>query len=531
MPASKAPWKQVPIRIRIIIIGLIIFLGLVYAYNVLLVLRLDMPLQPEGSSLGFMHSIEIGRLYAPDALMTPPLAFLMHTPLSYYIEYLFWKLDPGHYWPLRLMTVVATLGVCVTIFIYQCRRGISSLAALFSAAMFFTSSAIFHWLLQARSPDQFQLIFTLIAFMVLQEQERKHRWTSLGSLMFSIAFVLAVFSKQTDLLTIPLTVGIWRVYRREFHNLATDIVLSGLLGTAVFLGFECYSHFSFHQNVMLHGYLPTMPPIFNDVVISESGLTLLFGGLIVLCFKTTDQLARIYFFVGLGVGLFTTTKLGSSAAHFFDLWTATCLIAGDVLHNAVCNRTRLKAHQWGILVAIGVLVVYFAKANLTYVSRFGSEKNKEMYASAIKYLKQMPDPVLAPDPGMLIQSEHTVFWDEPFIGAYRFKGDTNFLGMLNSDYFKSCVVDAWSPTLFYYPEPMFSIIKSNFVEVNNNDRYIFLVNQKSIVLGDELIIVEADSEKHLPFRTLREKERNTNSGFAKPMIMNVDKLSMPNSSD
>ena len=455
-----------------ILVGLMCLTTGVYLVAGWQALWISAPLRIEGVILGLMHSIRVGRLYAADALASPPYSILTHTPLSYYLGYGFSLLAPNQYWPLRTLTILATIAMGATFYLYQRKEGLSPLEALISPAFFVALEPMFLWCFMSRCPDQFEVMFSMGAFMIFKKQLRSQKWAKSESIAIGILAALAISSKQTAALTLPMTLGICRLLRREYRGLAIEILSAACLLAIGFAYFEIHSGHGFHRNLFGYAEQPPLRFLFNPVVIDEMGLTLLLAALVLATLPVKDSLARTYFLVSLAIGLFSATRLGASASHFFDACAALSLMVGGAVHQMRRQRGKIPL-RW-VLGAAGIVAIL-----LVFLVRDASWRNKVDtgdYASAVHALQRTEGPIFAPDAGMLLHAGHHDIWgDDAFVLDHALAHDEAFLDLFRKGYFKACILDKLFPGIVFYPPPISDVISENYSCLWKNRRYVLLV--------------------------------------------------------
>ena len=400
------------------------------------------------------------------------IRFLTHTPLSYYLGYAFSFLAPNQYWPLRMLTMLATVSMGAMFYLYQRKEGLSRLEALISPTFFVALEPMFFWCFMSRCPDQFEVMFSIGAFTIFNKQLQSQKWAKVESMAIGILAAVAISSKQTAALTLPLTLGICRLRRREFRGLAIEILSATCLLAIEFAYFEIRSDGGFHRNLFGYARQPPIPFLFNDVVTDEMGLTLLLAAIVVTTLPIRDSLACTYFFVSLTIGLVSATRLGSSASHFFDACAGLSLMVGGAVHHMRQYQGRIPL-RWGLGSAgvVAIVVLFLVRdAQWRGTIRLGE------YESAVEALRKIDGPVFAPDAGMLLHAGQGFIWgDDAFVLDHALADNEAFLNLFRSGYFKACVIDRGLPFWFFYPPSVQNVIQENYSPIGSNARYIVLL--------------------------------------------------------
>lgn len=231
--------------------GILLILAGLYllSFVVVALLRLRYPYElewMEGGTIDHVRRILSGeKLYA-----APSLEFtaFIYPPLYYYLGALFSKVLGVGFLPLRLISLLATLGSCAFLYLLVLRETKNRAAGFIAAGLFAAMFKLSGYWYDLSRVDSLFVCFLLAGFYVLRAR------SGIGSRILAASlFTLALFTKQSGLLTV-LPLLLYLPYRERKDGLAfagAFIAFAGL-GTLLlnqyFDGWYLYYTFTIPQH-------------------------------------------------------------------------------------------------------------------------------------------------------------------------------------------------------------------------------------------------------------------------------------------
>ncbi len=303
----------------------------------------------EGMRLAEMLHVRRGiPIYAPatprrfDAAIYGPLYYLLGAKI----------IDPNKpaYLPLRLLSLLATLGCAVGCAFLAFWLGRSYLAAVFAPLLVLGFGFVTHHGLSVRS-DAVALLLVLWGFIVAYRFQR-----SSALLLASPLMLLGFFYKQ-QFVAAPLAVGVFLLLERRYRlalQFASLLALGGLASFA-FFQFVVFRGEAFFSHFLLYNLVP-----FSW---TEFGWGLVFFGLVLLIpvlmgveflRLCPDRLLSCYLGCATLLSLLTFGKEGSDSNYFLELvFIVSCLFAA-----LLAMRIEAQAGVVELLVLVGVTLFF-----------------------------------------------------------------------------------------------------------------------------------------------------------------------------
>lgn len=392
------------------------------------------PTWVDGPILDIMESFRSGRVYQIEGLKTTPYTVLTHTPLSYVVDYLFYRLWPG-FAALRLINLLVTLACAVLIFFWVRRRTKSLPSSLFAVCVFLLMPPVFQWSQVARSPDAFCCLFSLAALTMLEGRGR-HR-----DILIGLLFTLAFLSKQTAAATLlPALVISEYLIRRSVRAAFTWLAVFAGIIVPLFLWLQRMTHGGFWVDTVEANVCAFSPWLFQHLI----GVLVFFWIFGVLAFALSGKIrtpAHVWTIVSVAVGLLTCGKQGADTMYFFDASAAVALLSGIAM-------ARASSKTVAVLVIALIPCVLLSDVALAHAS---SKAVEQSYRNMVNDLRPYPT-ILSDEPSIDILTGRPWYWGDPMV-LYQLeragKWDSSFIERgLKTHQFSALIVwnrNAWSP--------------------------------------------------------------------------------------
>ena len=333
--------------------------------------------------------VQVSRILSGQPLyVRPSFDFIpqIYPPLYFYISALLSKVLGNSFLPLRLVSIIATLGILMLIFLLVYDQSGSKLGGILATGLFCATYKLSgHWFDIGRVDSLALLLLLLSAYFVLKDKP-------ITSIFGSIFLALSCFSKQTML----LVAGVFLVYclfpfRKNgliFIGMAVLVFLSGtVLLDRLYDGW--YSYYVFHLPGR-HNVLPN---------------------LITLIVSTKDIL-----YVEIIKPVFVAAVIGFIYLFLFPEKGKT---AGNPI-NKTANQAWLKRSAWSLVLLTGLLAV----GSLWYLVYLPSDASRGTLGPySLARLILMAGPVIAvgmivvflikvrKDPTLIVQFAQRLFGD------------------------------------------------------------------------------------------------------------------------
>jgi len=408
------------------------------------------PTWVDGPVLDILESFRSGRVYQPAGLRMTPYTVLTHTPLSYVVDYAFYKFWPG-FAALRLVNILATLACAGLIFTWvKIRTGTVS-AAIFAASAFVLLPPVFKWSQTTRSPDAFCCLFSLAALIALDCYCGRYR-----DLLVALFVTAAVLSKQTALFVLCPTL-LAATYWKE-RSLRTALRWSSLAAIllAIFLAAMLgATHGGFWTNVVDGNKGCSFS---WDQFILVTLRHLCFFWLVVLAawrFSREARYTTAHFWAifAIAFGLASCAKLGSDTMYFFDASAAVAMLAGLGLHNASPKRCAVL-----LCSLIPCLVVFDLR-----IAKTAGPRVTDGYHAMLTDLEPYPT-VLSDEASIAIQMRRPWYWGDPLVlNALAKQGKWDSTGIeegIAQQRYAAIVI--WNPTV--WPLRALDLVQQNYIQ-------------------------------------------------------------------
>jgi 4-amino-4-deoxy-L-arabinose transferase-like glycosyltransferase len=372
-------------------------------YLVLAILRIPYPFElewMEGGAVDHVRRILAGQpLYVQPSLEFVPY---IYTPLYFYLSAALAKVIGVGFLPLRLLSLLASLGCFGTIYLLVRRESSSPWAGLLAAGLFAaTYRAGGAWLDIARVDS----LFLLLLLLTIYTLRFSASWRS--AVLAGLLLFLSFFTKQTALLVaLPLLLySILAHRRRALPFIATFLVLAA--GSTVALDALHQGWYVYYLFVLPQQH-PWLPEALFTFWAQDLLLTLPLAGLVSLFYlwqrlrQRPDPQRTFYFLVAVGLvaaSWFSRLHVGGYDNVLLPAYAASAILAGLGVHRL---RSDLGASR--TLLQIGFHLACLAQmALLIYnpAAQVPTPQDRAAGESFLQAVEEIPGEVWVPFHGYL----------------------------------------------------------------------------------------------------------------------------------
>lgn len=207
--------------------------------------------------------IQVSRILAGQPIyVRPSFDFIpqIYPPVYFYISALVSRLLGNEFLPLRLVSILSTLGILVLIYVLVYDHSGSKLAGLMASGLFVSTYELSGYWFDIARVDSLALAFLLLAaYFILKDKPS-------ASILGGIFLVLACFTKQTMLIVAGVIVVSCLLPPRKNSLFFVGTAVLGFLGGTLLLDWyheSWYSYYIFHLPGR-HNILPNIVAILNS---------------------------------------------------------------------------------------------------------------------------------------------------------------------------------------------------------------------------------------------------------------------------
>lgn len=367
--------------------------------------------------------IQIRHLLAGQNMYALPRAeytALVYPPLYFYISALSSTIFGPGFWPLRLVSILATCGCMLVIFLTVKRVTRSAFYGLVSAGLFgATYAATLAYFDVARS-DTLYVFFLLVGIYLMS------RAGTVSSILAGVFFSLAFFTKQTALfVVVPLSVLYFFFERKQ--TLISLLTFAGLAGLGLARlqagsdGWYGYYIFTLPANHQVAINLQNIAEHFTAIL---SPLLLALGigfGAALLRVREFFREKELAFFsiasvVALSGSVVSGLSYGSSYNSFIPGHAVLAILFGIGLSQLQGRIDLLAAQNLRSALGSGLLVIailQFAVLNYKPGTFIPGEDDRKQANDLFQYVADIPGDVLIPASSYLvIPVQKPLYYDE-----------------------------------------------------------------------------------------------------------------------
>jgi hypothetical protein len=415
-----------------IILALKVITGIVSVYFIGLFLyislsRLSFPLTldwVEGAILVQTNRVLLGQeLYvAPSAAYVP----LVYQPLYFYIAAAFTKLLGFGLGPSRLLSILASCGCFLLIFLITRKASGSSFPGVVAAGLFAaTNGVVWTWFSFAKT-DMLYIFFSLLGLYFLIGTDIRH------AILAGIFFTLSFFTKQSAIIIIiPTFVFYFWVNRKlDFLFIATTGLLTSV--GILLLNYTSNGWYYFYAFTLpSYHRLDTNPVQINYVADSLLEPILLFIGVVLISIisdlKKFIKHKNFYFLFGLAactlvLSIISALAVGSTRNAFIPAYALIAIVSGIGIQSFQDNIATLFTGNIRFVCNILLIAVCLLQFSLLqYKARpyVPSEQDFKRADGLIKELQETDGEFLIPSQNYLALVVHKkVYYHDAPLGEF-----------------------------------------------------------------------------------------------------------------
>ncbi|MFB3920869.1 MAG: hypothetical protein ACE145_04060 [Terriglobia bacterium] len=312
----------------------------------------------EHTDIEGMRLVEMVHLRQGIPIYAGPAAKRFDASIYGPLYYLFGSriVDPAQpaFFPLRLVSVLATLGCAAGCGLLTYRLGRSWLAVVLAPLLFLSYGFVVRLGASARA-DSLAVLMALGGFLVA------YKFRHSRAIFLSVPLMLAAFFYKQQYVAGPVAVALWLLLQRRVRDAAqfialmsaTVVALVGVFQFVVFRG----------QDFLLHFFLYNVVPLswlhFTHAGLLFFGLVLLIPTLMGLEFLRVHRNSLLGCYLGCSgvLGLLGTAKAGSDAHYWFEFVLVLCVVVAALVGERIEAGNRPA--EVIVLLVISSLVAHF----------------------------------------------------------------------------------------------------------------------------------------------------------------------------
>ncbi len=329
------------------------------------------------------------QLYVRPSLDYVPM---IYAPLYYYCGALFMLLFGKTFFPLRLLSFAASLGVMYLLFRYLKKDSGSGRAVIVAAGFFAACYQIAGASFEVARVDSLALFFFVCSVYLSRFAK-----TIKGMIAAVLFFVLACLTKQTYILLI--LVPLFFIYKNNRSHAIFFVILTAIVLTAVVFPLNIYTQGWFFYYVF---YLPSKHRLYENIIgrlfqviyVYKYFFAILSACLFIMKDKEKSlQSEGIITLIVTIICVFYTLKIGGSNNMMFPAFATLAILFAQTFKKFLINKNILPAI---IVIAIFCLFTY---SPVEYIDK---SQEKAILDRQVKYMATIKGEVFMPSAPLLV---------------------------------------------------------------------------------------------------------------------------------